>query len=75
MSERQTNERLRLWLERSGAGFRLRDAATGEVVRGELPGRALRLVREWAEIHRAELAANWERTQEPGQPLPIDPLP
>ena len=37
MSERGTNERLRIWLERSGAGFRLRDAATGEVVRGEDP--------------------------------------
>ncbi len=37
MSERQTNERLRLWLEPSGAGFRLRDAATGELVRGEDP--------------------------------------
>ena len=37
MSERQTNERLRSWLERSGAGFRLRDAATGELVRGEDP--------------------------------------
>ena len=37
MSERQTNERLRLWLERSSAGFRLRDAATGELVRGEDP--------------------------------------
>ncbi len=37
MSERQTSERLRLWLERSGAGFRLRDAATGELVRGEDP--------------------------------------
>jgi HIRAN domain-containing protein len=37
MSERQKNERLRLWLERSGAGFRLRDAATGELVRGEDP--------------------------------------
>jgi hypothetical protein len=35
MSKRQANERLRLWLERSGAGFRLRDAATGELVRGE----------------------------------------
>src|ERR1700694_3680890 len=35
MSERQTNERVRLWLERSGAGFRLRDAATGELGRGE----------------------------------------
>jgi hypothetical protein len=37
MSERQTNERLRLWLERSGPGFRLRDAATGELVRSEDP--------------------------------------
>jgi hypothetical protein len=37
MSERQTNERVRLWLERASAGFRLRDAATGEVVRGEDP--------------------------------------
>src|SRR6478672_3100918 len=37
MSERQTNERLRLWLERAGAGFRLRDAATGELVRSEDP--------------------------------------
>ena len=37
MSGRQTNERLRLWLERSGAGFRLRDAATGELVRAEDP--------------------------------------
>jgi len=37
MAERQTNERVRLWFERSGAGFRLRDAATGELVRGEDP--------------------------------------
>jgi HIRAN domain-containing protein len=37
MSKRATNERLRLWLERSGPGFRLRDAATGELVRGEDP--------------------------------------
>jgi hypothetical protein len=35
--ERTTNERLRLWLERSGAGFRLRDAATGELVQDEDP--------------------------------------
>jgi hypothetical protein len=31
------SERLRLWLERSGAGYRLRDAASGEVVRWEDP--------------------------------------
>jgi hypothetical protein len=32
--------------------------ATGEVLRGALPDRALRLVREWVSIHRDELAAN-----------------
>ena len=37
MSERRTGERVRLWLERSGAGFRLRDTASGELVRGEDP--------------------------------------
>lgn len=30
-----TAERLRLWLERAGAGYRLRDAATGEPVAWE----------------------------------------
>ena len=49
--------------------------ANGEVLRGELPERALRLVREWADEHRVELEANWERIQVPEQPLPIDPLP
>jgi hypothetical protein len=37
MSEGQGNERLRLWLERSGTGFRWRDAASGELVRAEDP--------------------------------------
>jgi hypothetical protein len=31
------SERLRLWLERSGPGYRLRDAATGEPVAWEDP--------------------------------------
>jgi hypothetical protein len=34
---RETQERLRLWLERSGTGFRLRDAATEELVRTDDP--------------------------------------
>ena len=37
MSDRATGERLRVWLERSGSGFRLRDAATGEPIRYEDP--------------------------------------
>jgi HIRAN domain-containing protein len=32
-----TSERLRLWLDRAGAGYRLRDAASGEPVRWEDP--------------------------------------
>lgn len=40
---------------------------TGEIFAGSLPGRALRLVREWLEEHRAELVANWERASA-GQP-------
>jgi hypothetical protein len=37
MAEGGTRERLRLWLERAGDGFRLRDAATEEPVRNEDP--------------------------------------
>lgn len=37
MSERATGERLRIWFERSGAGFRLRDAATQQWIREEDP--------------------------------------
>src|SRR5919109_956515 len=46
-----------------------------EILAGSLPDRALRLVREWAELHRAELEENWRRARE-GQPLErIGPLP
>ena len=37
MSERDARERLRLWLERSGDGYRIRDATTGELVRATDP--------------------------------------
>jgi hypothetical protein len=48
---------------------------SGEIIRGQLPERALRLVREWASIRRDELNANWELVQIPDSPLPITPLP
>ena len=37
-------------------------------VHGELPQRALRLVLEWAELHRAELLENWQLARH-GEPL------
>jgi len=48
---------------------------TLEPLAGELPARALRLVQEWAAIHRAELEANWGKAE---AHLPLDtiePLP
>ena len=52
MSERKTEGRLRLWFERSGTGFRLRDAATGEPVRGEDP--RVRVIRVAGVSYRLE---------------------
>lgn len=44
------------------SGFYI-DIETLEIIAGELPPRALRLVVEWAEEHRAELVDNWERAR------------
>jgi hypothetical protein len=39
-----------------------------------MPPRALRFIREWAELHRDELMANWNRARD-RQPLEeIEPL-
>ena len=48
--------------------------ADGQFVAGSLPRTAARLVREWAEQHRTELVANWERAQAGDTLLPIEPL-
>jgi hypothetical protein len=45
------------------------------VLVGSLPGRALKLVTEWASLHREELEADWQRARDGGPPGPIDPLP
>jgi hypothetical protein len=48
--------------------------ATGQINAGSLPHRAWRLVREWFDLHRAEVLENWNAAQA-GQPcFPIDPL-
>jgi hypothetical protein len=45
-----------------------------ELIAGELPRRQQRLVEAWAELHQAELLADWERLQAGQTPLPIAPL-
>lgn len=44
------------------------------VVRGEMPGRALKMILEWLDQHKEELMDNWEKAQK-GDPLKkIEPL-
>ena len=45
-----------------------------ELISGNLPRASQRLVEAWAEIHKAELLANWERLQAGQPPLKIEPL-
>jgi hypothetical protein len=45
-----------------------------ELISGRLPKRQQRLVEAWAELHQAELLADWQRLQAGRSPLPIEPL-
>ncbi len=45
------------------------------VLVGALPSTALKLVTEWATLHRDELAADWECVITGTPPDPIEPLP
>lgn len=45
-----------------------------ELLAGELPKRQQRLIEAWAELHQAELLADWELLQSGRKPNPIDPL-
>jgi hypothetical protein len=50
------------------------DIARLEVMEGHLPRRALSLVLDWAELHQAELLADWELCSSKQPPLNIAPL-
>lgn len=45
------------------------------VLAGSIPHRALRLTREWANRHRAELRNNWTRARRGEALIAIEPLP
>lgn len=48
---------------------------TGEMIEGKLPRRAIRLVQDWAELHRTELNDNYVQSQAQGGILrKIEPL-
>jgi uncharacterized protein DUF4160 len=45
-----------------------------DLIAGSFPRPQQRLVEAWAEIHREELLANWERLQQGRAPDRIEPL-
>ena len=45
-----------------------------ELISGDLPTRQRRLVEAWAELHQAELQADWQLLQAGQMPRPIAPL-
>ena len=50
------------------------DIETLELIAGELPRRARRLVMEWARRRRPQLCDNWERARQKQPLMPIEPL-
>jgi hypothetical protein len=51
------------------------DIQTFEIIRGDLPSRAMALVLEWAQQHREELRRDWELCAQNQTPAKILPLP
>lgn len=50
------------------------DIETLELIAGELPARARRLVSEWGRVRRSQLRNNWERARHKQPLMPIEPL-
>jgi hypothetical protein len=50
------------------------DIESLEILAGELPPRARRLVADWGRDHQDELRANWERARRHEALQPIEPL-
>ena len=46
------------------------------LVKGEMPGRALRLILEWLDLHREELMNNWTLAQKGSalEKIELDPI-
>ena len=50
------------------------DIRTCEIINGGLPGKQLKLVLAWAELHQDELAADWSLVMNGENPFQIQPL-
>jgi hypothetical protein len=45
-----------------------------ELMEGQMPLRQLRLIQAWIELHREELLADWELSQNGEKPFKVEPL-
>ncbi len=45
-----------------------------KIIKGEMPGRAIKLVLEWLELHQEELMQTWDLMQQEGKVQKIEPL-
>ncbi|MDD5414811.1 MAG: DUF4160 domain-containing protein [Smithellaceae bacterium] len=52
----------------------LLDIRSCEVIAGDLPGRQIKLVLAWAELHQEELMADWKLVTNGEEPFKIKPL-
>ena len=51
------------------------DINTGDMIEGNLPRRAIRLIQDWTEIHRNELLVNFAEAQKDKPNIkPVEPL-
>jgi hypothetical protein len=50
------------------------DILSGAVLEGEIPQNKMKLLQAWIELHKEELAADWELAVSGEQPYKIDPL-
>ncbi len=49
--------------------------SSGDIIEGQMPNKALRLIQAWVEIHREELNKNWEESIKENPDFhKIDPL-
>ncbi|MCX6270748.1 MAG: DUF4160 domain-containing protein [Bacteroidetes bacterium] len=54
--------------------YRVSVSIKDQVIRGEMPARALNLVFEWLSEHKEELLLNWQNSKNGKPLLKIDPL-
>ena len=54
--------------------FQSNSISTCEMIEGNLPGKQIKLIIAWAELHKDELLADWELANNGEKPYSIEPL-